>query len=33
MNVYKKYGMQLQYAKKAVNEAEKNYKTAVVLWG
>lgn len=29
----REYGMQLQYAKKAVNEASKNYDTAVKLWG
>jgi len=28
----REYGMQLQYAKKAVNEAQKNYDTAVKLW-
>lgn len=32
-SIPREYGMQLQYAKKAVNDAEKNYKTAVVLWG
>jgi hypothetical protein len=29
----REYGMQLQYAKKAVNEAKNNYDTAVKLWG
>lgn len=32
-SIHREYGMQLQYAKKAVNDAENNYKTAMVLWG
>jgi hypothetical protein len=31
-SIPREYGMQLQYAKKAVNDAEKNYKTALLLW-
>jgi len=31
-SIPREYGMQLQYAKKAVNDAQKNYNTAVKLW-
>lgn len=32
-SIPREYGMQLQYAKNAVNEAQKNYDIAVKLWG
>ena len=32
-SIPREYGMQLQYAKNAVNEAQKNYDIALKLWG
>lgn len=32
-SIPREHGMQLQYAKKAVNDAKANYETAVKLWG